>query len=315
MRDTILNGDVRNEIQRLPDQSVDCVVTSPPYWNLRDYDHVSQLGLEETPEEYVKNMVGVFREIKRVLKDNGTLWLNIADTYYGGRNNAGSTKELSETQASSEGSTGQVGRSWPRHSFLKNKDMCGLPWRLAFALQEDGWYLRQDIIWAKSAPMPESVKDRCTKSHEYIFLLSKSPKYYFDFKSIQEPAKYFEEKKWATEESGINSADRYSGEGSSNRVFGDEDEDGILRRNKRDVWTARKGQYKGAHFATFSMELIEPCILAGCPIGGIVLDPFLGSGTTAACARRLGRYFVGVELNPDYVKLAEERIANTLTMP
>ena len=352
----ILIGDVRERLKELPDQSVNCCVTSPPYWGLRDYgtaswkdgdaecDHApdkrgsrfatpvsgkqgsntgsgsasrrdcdcgavridDQIGLETTPQEFVDSMVAVFREVKRVLRDDGTLWLNLGDSYGGsgkGRNGDGTMGILNSTKqrsnvGSHDGAIPSTKRGFNQRYFgkefdtdkqgadeghvdrrglvydVKPKDLVGIPWRVAFALQADGWYLRQDIIWAKPNPMPESVTDRCTKSHEYIFLLSKSPKYYFDHNAIKEPAIV------AIKET----------------------------RNKRDVWTVSTKPFKGAHFATFPPDLIEPCILAGCPEGGTVLDPFFGAGTTGLVAQRHNRNWIGCELNPEYAAIATTRI-------
>jgi len=315
----ILQGDCVNKLKELPDASVQCCVTSPPYWGLRDYGTANwlggntdcehskpralgkstlgaskgigsmesakrrelscpvpykkicgkcgaireddQLGLESTPEEYVENMVQVFWEVHRVLRDVGTLWLNLGDSYG------------------------------------KEKQLAGIPWRVAFALQADGWYLRQDIIWHKPNPMPESVTDRCTKAHEYVFLLSKNKKYYYEHEAIKEDAAY-------AGQSRGGSTNRYEQNeaGMDNKEYD--------KRNKRSVWTIAAKPFKGAHFATFPPDLIEPCILAGCPKGGIVLDPFAGAGTTGLVAKRFGCGFIGIELNPEYAEMARTRIEN-----
>jgi DNA modification methylase len=269
-------------------------VTSPPYWGLRDYGHEGQLGLESTPEQYVANMVEVFREVKRVLRDDGTLWLNIGDSYAGaGYSNHSGTGGAKRSDGGKQ-----------RHTLntnLKHKDLVGIPWMLAFALRADGWYLRQDIIWHKPNPMPESVTDRCTKAHEYLFLLSKSERYYYDNEAMQEQAAQPDRKRM----------DRIGG---NKYVEGVKHSDGSVftganTRNRRSVWTVNTRAYRGAHFATFPPALIEPCILAGCPKGGTVLDPFGGSGTTAEVALKNGRSVVLNELNPEYIKLAEARIA------
>jgi len=286
----------------LPDRSIQCVVTSPPYWGLRNYQVEKQLGLEKTPEEYVEKMVEVFRQVKRVLKDDGTCWLNLGDSYNGsggagGDYNKGGLKD------------GQPKYKGRNISSLKPKDLVGIPWRIAFALQADGWWLRQDIVWHKPNPMPESVQDRCTKSHEYIFLLTKSAKYYYDNDAIREP--YTEP------------MDRWGGEhkrNSINEKFDDKemananslarnrnmrpDENG---RNKRSVWTINTQPYKEAHFAVFPEKLPELCIKAGTKKGDTVLDPFFGSGTTGWVAQRLGRKWIGIELNAEYIKIAEKR--------
>lgn len=281
-------------LKLLDDKSIDCCVTSPPYYGLRDYGVDGQIGLENTLEEYIKNLVIVFREVKRVLKDEGTLWLNLGDSY------AGSGK-------------GQVPAS------LKPKDLMGVPWRVAFALQEDGWYLRQDIIWAKPNPMPESVKDRCTKSHEYIFLLSKNRKYYFDYEAIEEPANYDGRKDTLLKGSPKYEKCVVPGQaGHSMAAKGHErwkkNERGEYVRNKRSVWTIPTKPFKEAHFATYPPDLIKPCILAGCPVGGIVLDPFMGSGTTAQVALELQRNFIGFELNPKYIEIAEKYRLNKIQL-
>ena len=317
----ILQGNVLDRLKDIEEKSIQCVVTSPPYWGLRDYgtakwvggdkecDHVekipfsdntgirdhkkettkkeiegksiqykskckkcgairkdSQLGLEETPEEFVNNLVKVFKEIKKVLKDDGTLWLNLGDSY-SGNNSRASNNGRAGYGNKREGVYMKTGKG------LKTKDLVGIPWRVAFALQSDGWYLRQDIIWHKPNPLPEPVKDRCTKAHEYIFLLSKSPQYYYDSDAIRDKPHYGEE----------------------------------VGANKRSVWSINVKPYKKAHFATFPEKLPELCIKAGSKKGDIVLDPFFGSGTTGWVAQRLGREWLGIELNPEFIKIAEER--------
>ena len=364
------HGDCLKLLASMPERSIDCCVTSPPYFGLRDYgtaeweggdpgcDHRekeirqrrnlaeaanacdggsrtsegrldkdalwipyrdkcgkcgavrvdSQIGLEPTPDEFVAKLVAVFREVRRVLRDDGTLWLNLGDSY-----NAG-------TNAKRKNGTGDVG-NWHTAdetggirvnvASLKPKDLIGIPWRVAFALQADGWYLRQDIIWHKPNPMPESVKDRCTKAHEYVFLLSKSARYYFDNEAIKEPcseatherAKY----RWKRAQNGGGSKESMQGHNYDND-FGDMTVDLEKGRNKRSVWTVTTKPYKGAHFATFPPALIEPCVLAGSRKGGVVLDPFNGSGTTGEVSVLNGRKYVGIELNPEYIKLAVDRI-------
>ena len=364
-------GDCRKVLQSLADKSVNCCVTSPPYWGLRDYQtgtweggdpncpHMrttkiskdtvtghktmheqgnvvgdaiyrskcpkcgairkdSQLGLEETPLEFVNNLVQVFREVRRVLRDDGTLWLNLGDSYYNYRADG---KQVKQTVASTrqdfpESSPHRANRI----DGLKQKDLIGIPWRVAFALQDDGWYLRQDIIWHKPNPMPESVKDRCTKSHEYIFLFSKNKNYYYDNDAIREPhtweekkprpsgmarngAKYREKVKYGGGGSGLlGHSGSYKADGSPlNHPLG---------KNKRSVWTVTTKPYKEAHFAVFPTELIEPCIKAGCPKNGTVLDPFGGSGTTGLVADRLGRDATIIELNKNYISIASDRVKN-----
>lgn len=323
-KNKIYQGNAIDVLKTFEDNSIDCCVTSPPYYALRDYgtgtwvggkpdcphyrtskssdktitghkrmqenkspvgDAIykdvcplcgairvdNQIGLEETPQKYIERLTEVFMEVHRVLKPEGTLWVNIGDSYNG---SGGNHKEGHKNDSGFQGNIGvKYGGKGAKVDGLKPKDLIGIPWMLAFSLRNAGWYLRQDIIWHKPNPMPESVTDRCTKSHEYIFLMSKSQNYYFDFEAIQE--------------------------GSI---------DNIGKRNKRDVWSVSVKPFKEAHFATYPQELIAPCILAGCPQGGIVLDPFMGSGTTAIVASKLGRDYVGIELNPEYKEMAERRI-------
>ena len=287
----VRQGDALERLREMPDGSVQTCVTSPPYWGLRDYRIDGQLGLEATPEEYVANMVEVFREVKRVLRDDGTLWLNLGDSY-AARGYSGGMNSLQKPHQA----TKAVGfRSAPPG--LKSKDLVGIPWRVAFALQADGWYLRSDIIWAKPNPMPESVTDRPTKAHEYVFLLTKSARYYYDADAIAErttgpdKANAFRRPQSLTHRNG--SLDPYESSGS---------------RNKRTVWTITAKPYSGAHFATFPPELPEVCIKAGSSEGDVVLDPFSGAGTTGMVAARLGRSYIGIELNPEYAEIAHIRI-------
>ena len=330
MQSEMLLGDSLEILKTLPDEHVNCCVTSPPYWGLRDYGVQGQLGLEDTPEAYVENMVKVFREVRRVLKDDGTLWLNIGDSYSGSGKGAYGDgvvrlSEKSAKQATSAGTTEGIFKKL--NSGLKPKDLVGIPWRLAFALQADGWYLRQDIIWHKPNVMPESVKDRVTKAHEYIFLLSKSPKYYFDSLSIREPAvkgaagSTFHKGKTGEHQMGRSSTKpRKQDSKVESHVPGSGDHSGLHKagsdrepmwRNKRSVWSVTTKPFKGAHFATFPPDLIEPCILAGCPENGLVLDPFFGSGTTGLVCRKLNRYCIGIELNEKYYDIAWERLCGT----
>lgn len=300
---TILVGDVRTRLASVPNQSVHTCVTSPPYFGLRDYGHAGQMGLEKTPAEYVAELVAVFREVRRVLKDDGTLWLNLGDSYAANEGQRKATDKPGAKQATSAGSIGAPSRAVDG---LPAKNLIGIPWRVAFALQADGWYLRSDIIWHKPNPMPESVTDRPTKAHEYLFLLSKSERYYYDAAAIAEDAIH----------AGAvvtNNAGKNSEMGEYGQTRG-----GFLReggvtvkdtRNKRTVWTVPTAPFKGAHFATFPPALIEPCILAGCPKGGTVLDPFGGAGTTGLVSDRLERNAVLCELNPEYAKMAASRIA------
>ena len=306
---TMLTGDCRNLLRTLADASVHCVVTSPPYWGLRDYGHVGQLGLEPDFNAYVAAMVAVFREVRRVLRDDGTLWLNMGDSYATSVNGR-SAEDTRKALANTPDKYGHVnpwkyagkGSDKPFSTVggvLKPKDLCGIPWRVAFALQADGWYLRQDIIWSKPNPMPESVTDRCTKAHEYLFLLSKRERYYYDHIAIQEPFAYSGDIRMKTayaEETGKEVGSEYRS--SVNQ----------LGRNKRSVWEVTTQPFSEAHFATFPPALIEPCIRAGCPVGGTVLDPFGGAGTTGLVADRLQRNAVLIELNPAYAAMGERRI-------
>ena len=350
---TIVEGDAMGSLRLLDDQSVNCCVTSPPYWGLRDYGTAkweggdpackhqqgrpgagradgivderaqrnrdgagamggdcarcgarridSQLGLEATPQEYADKMVAVFREVRRVLRDDGTLWLNLGDSYAANRSyqvnsTKGGPKHGSGQAAGGKGSQVPVG--------YKPKDLIGIPWRVAFALQADGWYLRQDLIWAKPNPMPESVRDRCTKSHEYIFLLAKSEKYYFDAAAISEPS--------VTGDTRIPYAPgQVDGRGNGHDRGGCSEctsDSAGTTRNKRSVWTVTTKPYREAHFATFPPDLIKPCVLAGCPVGGMVLDPFSGAGTTGLVAQRHGRRAVLLELNSKYIDMTVARI-------
>ena len=363
----LLQGDCLQQLATLPAASVQCCVTSPPYWGLRDYgtakweggdaecDHLGppmqtnnkpsdstatfhggtaranepwkngvcgkcgakrvdvQLGLEATPDEYVANMVAVFRAVRRVLRDDGTLWLNLGDSYAGGgtNGNGGPSSGLNSNPAAA---VPMKNTAKPRVQNLKPKDLVGIPWRVAFALQADGWYLRQDIIWHKPNPMPESVTDRCTKAHEYIFLLTKSARYYYDNEAVKEDA--------------VRAGDVPGGNGHYiQHSAGGHNKDGLTAcgqkpvaetRNKRSVWTVTTKPFKGAHFATFPPDLIEPCILAGSAPDTLVLDPFSGAGTTGVVAVQHGRRYIGIELNPDYLEMSRKRIQlvrDSLTVP
>ena len=333
----IHNTDCLTGLRHLPDNCVDCCVTSPPYYGLRDYGVDGQIGLEETPEMYIERLVEVFMEIYRVLKKSGTLWINIGDSYAGsGRGKGDINKKGVQSTASY---IGDVFDKPHRLSGYKNKDLIGVPWSLALALREKGWYLRQDIIWHKPNPMPESVTDRCTKAHEYILLLAKSPKYYFDYEAIQEPAAYDGRKAMTRGPSAkygqtvingfnqqtisVKGGDRWK---TKKSAFGGEHWDGTNRkdignvweygfiRNKRSVWTVCTQAEKEAHFACFPEKLIVDCIKAGCPEGGIVLDPFMGSGTTAVVAKKLNRNYIGFELNPEYVEIANRKLRREIGM-
>jgi DNA modification methylase len=302
----IRQGDCLDLLRQMPDESVNCCITSPPYWGLRDYGTgKAQIGLEFTPQEYVEKMVAVFAEVKRVLRKDGTLWLNLGDSYCG----TGNKGEWKDPKYSS-GRNGQSVAINNKIKGLKSKDLVGIPWRVAFALQSDGWYLRQDIIWHKPNPMPESVTDRCTKAHEYIFLMSKSANYHFDSEAIREDAVTDLENKILPR--GTQSYGVASGETKSNPQRGHINGYGYSekgKRNKRSVWSVTVKPYKEAHFATFPTELITPCVLAGCPKDGTILDPFGGSGTTGQVALENGRNAILLELNPKYIELAKQRIS------
>ena len=303
----ILQGNCLETLSSLEEKSVNTCVTSPPYWGLRDYGTDDQLGLEETPEKFVENLVNVFREVRRVLRDDGTVWLNLGDSYAGPKGNnrgegAGGGQERGELLGFDN-----IKTKVPKG--LKQKDLVGIPWRVAFALQADGWYLRQDIIWHKPNPMPESVTDRCTKAHEYIFLLSKSAKYYYDYEAIKEDSAESSKDRLKQNIKNQKGSSRVPGKtnGAMNAV-------GSEKRNKRSVWSVVTQPYSEAHFATYPPELIKPCILAGCPEGGTVLDPFGGSGTTAQVASNLNRNAILCELNPEYVEIAKGRLHDSLGM-
>jgi DNA modification methylase len=345
----IRQGDALERLREMPDESVHCCVTSPPYWGLRDYGVSGQLGLEDNPNEYVIAMLEVFSEVRRVLRSDGTLWLNIGDSYVaGGRGGGGS---FADERPGWDGVPMEFGKKRGIPG-LKPKDLCGIPWLLAFALRSDGWYLRQDIIWSKPNPMPESVTDRCTKAHEYLFLLSKSARYYYDQDAIREPLRDASIARLIQDVENQTGSDRVPGKTNGNMKavrfggtkYGDDESEQTRTKsgkewtpkqagsggindnrsgyfdkdtgeplcgstaNRKSVWTVTTQGYSEAHFATFPPKLIEPCILAGCLEGGTVLDPFCGAGTTGLVATRLQRNFVGIELNPAYVKMAERRI-------
>lgn len=347
----IYNENCLTGLSQLPDNSIDCCVTSPPYFGLRDYGTVDQIGLEETPELFVQQLVEVFSEVRRVLKPDGTLWLNLGDSYAGGGGASGHTTETKNMGATTS-NYGSVKSGGKRYG-LKQKDLIGIPWMVAFALRSAGWYLRQDIIWHKPNPMPESVTDRCTKAHEYIFLMSKSAKYYYDHESIKKsvsaienrpsgvernrtygynskennnPGAYLKPSSWngSSFDSGKTASALNNGRKSGNKSRKTGEERGCpentgsnvcgsvpwegMKANKRSVWTVTTKPFREAHFATFPEDLIVDCIKAGCPEGGIVLDPFMGAGTTALVAKKLNRNYVGFELNSDYIKIANDRL-------
>jgi DNA modification methylase len=310
MKNIIEFGDCREIMRKWAESGikVQTCVTSPPYYGLRDYGHNGQIGLEETPTDYINTMVEVFRCVWDVLENNGTLWLNIGDSYSSHKDCKSIPQSLSKGTAKENAHAIDIGKSRVRDSKmlksqgLKNKDLIGIPWMLAFALRADGWYLRQDIIWHKPNPMPESVQDRCTKCHEYIFLMTKSPKYYYDIEAIKEDAHTTNESNRNRDESRLNNTPGRTRMGGLTTNH-------YEKKNKRSVWTVNTKPYSGAHFAVFPTELIEPCILAGAPVGGIVLDPFMGSGTTAEVAQSLGRQYLGCELNENYRGLQNIRVS------
>lgn len=303
-------GGALEQLKRIESGTVNTCITSPPYYGLRDYGVDGQIGLENTPEEYIQKLVDVFREVKRVLRDDGTLWVNIGDSY----NGSGGGHEPSLHSGFQAKSYEQKHEQRRYISTCKPKDLIGIPWMLAFALRNDGWYLRQDIIWAKQNCMPESVKDRCTKSHEYIFLLSKSSKYYFDTDAMMELATGYDGRRDTVHKGSEKySTSEYLAYGTNNTMASSGHErwkfsEGVPVRNKRDVWNVAVNNSSEAHFATFPKELITPCVLAGCPKNGVVLDPFNGSGTTGIVAVDNCRNYIGIELNPDYIEITKRRV-------
>lgn len=302
----IHQGDCLTILRSLPDECVQCCVTSPPYFGLRDYGCEGQIGLESTPKAYVAKLVEVFREVWRIMKDDGTLWLNIGDSYAGGGLGGGESKGNS-LRGSSNRSRQGFERVTIKPTGFKSKDLIGIPWMLAFALRDDGWYLRSEMIWHKPNCMPESVLDRCTKSHEQLFLLAKSDRYYYDVDALREPLSspiHAPGNKAGTDGGHMRND---FGTDAMQRLWGSE-----LGRNKRSVWTIPTKPSPGAHFAVMPEALVEPCILAGCPEGGTVLDPFSGEATVAVVALRHGRKFLGCELNLDYMKIAHKRIQGEL---
>jgi len=292
----------------IPDESIDCVVTSPPYWGLRDYGLDNGIGLEATPEDFCANMVEVFREVWRVLKPTGTVWMNLGDSYATNGQTGGQNNNTPSDGKHIEGfrSARYSNQHTPKTAIsgIKPKDLLGMPWRVAFALQADGWYLRSDIIWSKPNPMPESVSDRPTKAHEYIFLLTKNPRYYYDADAIRENAQ-----NWGIRDR-TNGKDHNEGTGLQPHSGLTDSNNAESGRNKRTVWEIATQPYPEAHFATYPEKLVEPCILAGCPLNGVVLDPFVGSGTTLSVAQRLGRRGVGTDLNLEYLTLASKRLSS-----
>ena len=304
----ILCVDAVEQLKTLADGSVNMCVTSPPYYGLRDYGECGQIGIEQTPDEYIARLVEVFDEVKRVLAKDGTLWLNIADSYAGSGKGPMTISQNGKNKDvfNMENRIYEVPKKWEG---IKPKDLIGIPWMLAFALRSRGWYLRSDIIWHKLNCSPESVKDRPTKTYEHIFLLSKSPKYYYNYKAIQEPLKQVSIERYKR---GRSDHSKYAGQQLQqgiNRQHTDFSEFDQQFRRKRDVWEVSTNSYRmDEHFAMFPEKLIEPCILAGSAVGGVVLDPFFGSGTTGAVAKRHGREFIGIDLNARYLEKAKERI-------
>jgi DNA modification methylase len=312
MKAKILVGDVLHRISEISDGSVQCVVTSPPYWGLRDYGNDEQIGLEQNPQDYIDAMVKVFRQVKRVLANDGVLWINIGDSYSGSGKGPAGNLGKTHNERHLEHKTGGIVPEG-----MKPKDLVGIPWMLAFALRADGWYLRQDIIWHKPNPMPESVTDRCTKSHEYVFMLTKSVKYFFDAKAIEEPSKTKPGATWSERKAaGATAGNVIVGDGVRNGtqrvVHGKGVTSNLTRqdgmRNKRSVWSITTKPFKGAHFAVMPEALVEPCVLASSRIGDTVFDPFSGSGTVGVVSNRLGRDYIGCELNGEYAKLSRERL-------
>jgi DNA modification methylase len=313
----IICGDAAAVLQSLPDESVNCCVTSPPYYGLRDYGADGQIGLEQTPAGYISRLVDVFREVRRVLHGDGTLWVVIADSYAGSGKGAQTTEKWQGTKTKQsykytpDDPAAKLPNTWDG---IKPKDLVGVPWRLAFALRDDGWYLRSCIIWRKPNALPESCRDRPTRSYENIFLLSKSPQYYYDRAAVAEPVANGTQ---ARMKRAVSDSHKYAAAapGQTAQTFNKPrpNRSGVEvtladTRNLRDVWSVSTKSYRGAHFATYPAELITPCILAGCPPGGVVLDPFFGSGTTGETALNLGRRYIGIDLNPDYCALAGERL-------
>lgn len=336
---TIHTGDCLDVLRTLPNESVHCCITSPPYYNLRDYGVEGQIGLETTPAEFIANLVAVFREVRRVLRDDGTCFVNMGDSYAGGGFGAANYPATNEKwkQNTNKGTLSGKFKGYKGDDKIKPKDLMGMPWRLAFALQDDGWWLRQDIIWSKPNPMPESVTDRCTKSHEYIFMLSKSARYYYDSQVIREPMadssidrldqdidKQVGSARVPGKRNGnmkaVGKKDKQRGHSRRHAGFNDRwdsmsgDEQAANGRNKRSVWEVATQPFSEAHFATFPPKLIEPCILAGCPKDGVVLDPFFGAGTTGLVADRFQRNCIGIELNPAYVEIARNRLSEDAGM-
>ena len=305
----IICGDALETLKNFPDESINCSITSPPYYVLRDYHKKEQIGREKTVEEYLDRLINVFREVRRVLKKDGTCFIVIGDSYAGT-----SSKKEQRDPKYPKGRNGQNPSITQKVLGYKSKDLMGIPWRLAFALREDGWYLRSDIIWHKENAMPEACKDRPTRSYEHIFLLSKSPRYYYDYDSLAEPMKEVSKKRYVR---GRSKENKYLNENSGAKIqkineargYGQYKGDNIPQfRNKRDIWTINTTSFRGNHYAAFPPKLAEICTIAGCPKGGIILDPFIGSGTVGLIALLHNRKYIGIELNEEYVDLARKRI-------
>lgn len=313
----VLVGDCRTQLAEIDAESVQTVVTSPPYWGLRDYGADEQLGLEQTPEEFVENMVDVFRSVRRVLRDDGTLWINLGDTYMGGRSGASGSSAVVSSRNHAAAAAALAATGGPTHRTapgLKPKDLAGIPWRVALALQADGWWLRSDIIWHKTNPQPESAGDRPSRAHEYVFLLSKSKRYRYDADAVRTPLKPKTLTAYGTHRrsKGTDALGQVRSHNVTERIPERKprlNKDGELAgANLKSVWRIAQSPYPGAHFATFPPKLVEPCVLAGAPPDGVVLDPFAGTGTTLEVALKLGRRAIGIEVQPDYVPLIEERL-------
>ena len=304
----LIVGDVRDILPTLPDGIAQTCVTSPPYWGLRDYGVEGQLGLETTPDAFVETMVSIFREVRRVLRDDGTLWLNLGDSY---GNGGAAPPRRDHSGGKSIGTYGQQGyaaaSAAPWKATQQPKGLIGIPWRVALALQADGWILRSDIIWAKPNPMPESVTDRPTKSHEYLFLLAKQGRYYYDADAIREEGEGYGRSNWNAPQYSGDRTRHHGGKGTHGRGGGTSTGEG--GRNKRSVWSVASDPFEDAHFATFPRKLIEPCIAAGSRTGDLVLDPFMGSGTVGMVAQDLGRRWLGCELNSEYAAMIHRRTA------
>ena len=306
---TIICGDALETLKKFPDESINCSITSPPYYGLRDYHKKEQIGREKTVEEYLDRLINVFREVRRVLKKDGTCFIVIGDSYAGT-----SSKKEQRDPKYPKGRNGQNPSITQKVLGYKSKDLMGIPWRLAFALREDGWYLRSDIIWHKENAMPEACRDRPTRSYEHIFLLSKSPRYYYDYDSLAEPMKEVSKKRYVR---GRSKENKYLNENSGAKIqkineargYGQYKGDNIPQfRNKRDIWTINTTSFRGNHYAAFPPKLAEICMITGCPKGGIILDPFIGSGTVGLIALLHNRKYIGIELNEEYVDLARKRI-------